>query len=306
MQINSMNRAKRIGSMFFGPSGLVLFLIGLAAPRLTAQQPTAPNDVPTIPPGSAYRVTTLLSDIPGLAPVLDPLLVNPWGIAASSSSPFWVANNGTSTAQLIRGDVGGAPVVLNPSPQTITIPSGVPTGVVRNSTTDFQITPPGGGTPAAAAFIFDSEIGDISAWNGSSGTAAQTVVSMPGHVYKGLAIANNGSGNFIYAADFANNNIDVFNATFTLQTNANFPFDDPTIPAGYAPFNITNLGGSLYVMYAKVGSGNDEEAGVGFGYVRKFTTNGVRLLTFGIDQGQFNAPWGATIAPSTFGVFGGA
>src|ERR1041385_7556769 len=185
MQINSMNRAKRIGSLFFGLLGLVLFLIGLTAPRLTAQSPTGPNDVPQIAPGSAYRLTTLLSDIPGMAPVLDPLLVNPWGMTASSSSPFWVANNGTSTTQLIKGDVGGAPVVLNSSPQTVNIPGGLPTGAVRNSTTDFQITPPGGGTPAAASFIFDSETGNIVAWNGSSGSTAQNVVSMAGHTYKG-------------------------------------------------------------------------------------------------------------------------
>jgi hypothetical protein len=177
--INSMNWAKRTGSLVFGVLAAIMFVLGLAAPKLTAQQPNTPTDVPTIPPGSAYRVTTLLSDIPGLAPVLDPLLVNPWGIAASSSSPFWIANNATSTTQLVRGDVGGAPVVLNPSPQTITIPGGLPTGVVRNSTTDFQITPPGGGSPAAAAFIFVSETGNIVAWNGSSGSAAQNVVSMP-------------------------------------------------------------------------------------------------------------------------------
>src|SRR5437762_745911 len=154
MQINSMNRARRIGGLFFGFLGLVLFLIGLAAPRLTAQQPTEPNDVPSIPPGSAYRQTNFISDIPGLAPVLDPLLVNPWGMAVRGTSPFWIANNGTSTTQLVRGDVGGAPVVLNASPQTIVIPGGLPRGAVSNSTSDFQITPPGGGAPAPALFIF--------------------------------------------------------------------------------------------------------------------------------------------------------
>src|SRR5437868_9438475 len=131
-QIKFMKRGQRVVSLFLGFLGLVLFVLGWAAPRLTAQEPTGPNDVPQIPPGQAYRVTTLLSDIPGLAPVLDPLLVNPWGISMSSSSPFWVANNGTSTSQLIRGDVGGAPVVLNASPQTITIPGGLPTGTVAN------------------------------------------------------------------------------------------------------------------------------------------------------------------------------
>lgn len=272
-----------------------------------AQQPggAGPDVVPPIAPGSAYRLTTLLSDIPGLAPVLDPLLVNPWGMTVRGTSPFWIANNGTSTTQLVKGDVGGAPVVLNPSPQTVNIPGGLPTGAVGNSTSDFQITPPGGGSPAASNFIFDSITGNITAWNGASGASAQNVVSMPGHVFTGLAIGANAGGNRLYAADFANNHIDVFNGAFT-ATTVTGGFIDPTIPAGYAPFNITNLGGSLYVMYAKVGTGGHAEAGVGNGYVRKFNTDGVRDLTFAINNGALNSPWGAVIAPATFGIFGGA
>src|ERR1051326_8894349 len=169
-----------------------------------AQQPTGvPQEgVPNIAPGSAYRQTNLISDIPGLAPVLDPLLVNPWGLTVRGTSPFWVVNNGTSTTQLVKGDVSGAPVVLNSSPQTVNVPGGLPTGAVGNaSTTDFKITPPGGGTPASANFIFDSLTGNITAWNGSSGSTAQTVVSLPGHTYTGLAIGSNSGGNRLYAAD---------------------------------------------------------------------------------------------------------
>src|SRR5690242_20650278 len=165
-----------------------------AAPK-TQTIPPQDDNIVNIAPGSAYRQTNLISDVPGLAPVLDPLLVNPWGLTFRGTSPFWVANNGTSTAQLVRGDVGGAPVTLNPSPQTINIPGGLPTGAVGNSTTDFQITPPGGGTPAAAAFIFDSITGNIVAWNGSSGATAQNAVSMPGHVWTGLAIGAATGGN---------------------------------------------------------------------------------------------------------------
>src|SRR5947209_7171874 len=233
---------------------VLAFVPAPPASRVTAQ--TAGNDTPTpaIPtptPGTVYRQTNLISDIPGLAPVLDPLLVNPWGLTATSSSPFWVANNATSTTQLVRGDVGGAPVVLNLSPQTITIPGSLPTGAVGNSTSDFQIAPPGGGTPAPSLFIFDSLTGHITAWNGAQGTTAKDVVSMPGHVYTGLAIGANSGGNGLYAADFVNNHIDVFDGTFTLQPSASFPFADPTIPSDFHPFNIQNLGGSLYVMYAK-------------------------------------------------------
>src|SRR2546430_17499068 len=95
-------------------------------------QEQLPN-VPVIAPGSAFRQTNFISDIPGLAPIEDPLLVNPWGIAVRGTSPFWIVNNSTSTTQLVRGDVGGAPVILNPNPQTVTIPGGLPTGAVGNS-----------------------------------------------------------------------------------------------------------------------------------------------------------------------------
>jgi uncharacterized protein (TIGR03118 family) len=216
-----------------------------------------------------------------------------------------VANNGTSTTQLIRGGVGSDPVVLNPSPQTINIPGGLPTGAVSNATTDFQITPPGGGTPAASNFIFDSITGNITAWNGASGAAAQFVVSMPGHVWTGLAIGSNAGGNRLYAADFANNHIDVFNGAFA-ATTVTGGFIDATIPAGYAPFNIQNLGGSLYVAYAKVGMDGRDEEGVGNGFVRKFNTDGVRDLSFAINNGALNSPWGMVIAPASFGIFGGA
>ncbi|HEX8897300.1 MAG TPA: TIGR03118 family protein, partial [Chthoniobacterales bacterium] len=104
--------------------------------------------------------------------------------------------------------------------------------------------------------------------------------------------------------DFANNHIDVFDKNFVLQSSANFPFADATIPAGYSPFNIQNLGGSLYVTYAKVGMDGEEAAGVGNGYVRKFTANGVRDTGFAINNGALNAPWGLAITPSSFGIFG--
>jgi len=276
-----------------------------AKPSLQGQGKIQDPNLPALLPGSAYRQTNLISDVPGLAPVLDPLLVNPWGITFRGTSPFWVSNNGTSTTQLIRGDVGGVPVTLNPSPQTITIPGGLPTGTVSNSTTDFQITPPGGGALAASLFLFSSITGNIVAWNGAQGTTAKIAVSMPGHVLTGLAIGANGSGNRLYAADFANNHIDVFNETFG-ATTVSGGFVDPTIPAGYAPYNIQNLGGSLYVTYALVGPGGLPVDGVGNGYVRKFNTDGVRDLTFGINTGALNVPWGLVIAPASFGIFGSA
>jgi uncharacterized protein (TIGR03118 family) len=288
----------------------------VADPKPTAQgQGQLPN-IPVIPPGSAYRQTNFISDIPGLAPVLDPLLVNPWGITSTSSSPFWVSNNGTSTTQLIRGDQPAAsPVVLNASPQTITIPGGLPTGTVSNPTaTDFVLPGACASAPCGANFLFSSITGNIVGWDPNAPAAGSTTgviaASHPGHVYTGLAIANNGT-NHLYAADFANGTIDVFDTSFALQPAASFPFVDPTIPTTmgntYHPFNIQAIGGSLYVMYALVDpmTGLDEE-GVGNGFVRRFNTNGVRDLTFGINNGALNSPWGCVLAPASFGIFGGA
>jgi uncharacterized protein (TIGR03118 family) len=275
----------------------------LAARAAAADDGGQSPAVPTIVPGSAYRQTNLISDIAGLAPVLDPLLVNPWGISMTSSSPFWVANNATGTTQLIRGDVGGAPVVLNASPQTVTIAGRLPTGTVANpSTTDFVLPGACAGAPCSARFLFASLTGNITGWNPNAPAAGSTTAviaaSHPGHVYTGLAVANNGT-NHLYAADFANGKIDVYDSSFALVDPASFPFADPSIPTTlgntYHPFNIQNIGGSLYVAYAKVGTDQKDEEGIGNGYVRRFSTNGV------LDP--LNSPWGLVIAPATFGLF---
>jgi len=310
------------------PSVVLGFLLCLSMPFLASSAPhtakiaakptpkIAPqSDIIVIPPGSAYIQKNFISDIPGFGLVLDPLLVNPWGISLTASSPFWVSNNGTSTTQLIRGDVGGAPVVLNASPQTITIPGGLPTGTVANPVaTEFVLPGACASAPCGANFLFASITGNIIGWDPNAPAAGSTTgviaASHPGHVYTGLAYANNGSGNFIYAADFANGAIDVFNSSFALQPAANFPFADPTIPTlpgnTYHAYNIQDIGGSLYVVYAKVGVNGLPEDGVGNGFVRRFNANGVRDLTFGINNGPLNSPWGITIAPASFGIFGGA
>ncbi len=168
--------------------------------------------------------------------------------------------------------------------------------------------------PCGANFIFASITGNITGWDPNAPAAGSTTAviaaSHPGHVYTGLAIANNGSGNFLYAADFANGTIDVYNSSYALQPAASFPFADPTIPTTmgntFHPFNIQAIGSSLYVAYAKVGPGGLDEEGVGNGFVRRFNANGVRDLTFGINNGALNSPWGITQAPASFGIFGGA
>jgi len=126
------------------------------APAAAQQSTVITPDIPVILPGQAYRQTNLVSDIPGFGAIQDPFLVNPWGVTLTATSPFWVANNGTSTTQLFRGDVSGSPFALNPSPQTITIGGGLPTGVVANTTSDFAFTPPGGSAGPARSRLYRS------------------------------------------------------------------------------------------------------------------------------------------------------
>jgi uncharacterized protein (TIGR03118 family) len=272
-----------------------------------------PDAVPIISPGSAYRQINLISDVPGLATLQDPLLVNPWGISATATSPFWIANNGTSTTQLFAGDVSGSPFVLNANPQTVTIPGGLPTGTVASGGTDFVVPGPCAVASCPARFLFASITGNITGWSPNAPAAGSTqaviAASNPGHVYTGLTLNSNSGGNRLYAADFANGKIDVYTGTFALTTVTG-NFADPTIPntSGnvYHPFNIQSIGSSLYVTYAKVGADGKDEEGVGNGFVRRFNTDGVRDLTFGINNGALNSPWGVVLAPPTFGIFGGA
>lgn len=278
------------------------------APAAAQQSTVITPDIPAIPPGQAYRQTNLLSDIPGFGAIQDPFLVNPWGVTLTNTSPFWVANNGSGTTQLLRGDVS-SPFALNPNPQTITIGGGLPTGVVANTASDFNITPPGGAA-APARFIFDSLNGNIVAWLPALGATTQVVKSNAGRVYTGLAIGSVTAGNRLYAANFAApapaGGIEVFDGSFAATTVLG-GFTDPTVTADYRPFNIQNLGGSLYITYAKVGPDGKNLNGAGLGFVRKFTTDGVRDPSFAINSGgPLDSPWGLAIAPASFGMFGSA
>jgi uncharacterized protein (TIGR03118 family) len=290
----------------------LLLLSGLPAAAsnpASAARRTVNTSTPDIQPElvtNNYRQTNLVSDIPGFAQIQDPLLVNPWGTAASATSPFWTANNGTSTATLYGGDVGGSPFTKNPLNVTIPgVPAGLPTGVVfSGSATDFSFT--GGGSTGPARFIFSSISGNISAWKGGL-TSAVIVASkpFPANVYTGLAIGNNGTANFLYAANFAQKKIDVYDKNFASTTLAG-SFTDPTLPSGYSPFNIQNLGGKLYVEYAKINPANGKDLpGPGNGYVSVFDTNG-NFLGRLVSNGPLNSPWGVTIAPAGFGAFPGA
>lgn len=255
---------------------------------------------------TSYLVHDLVADQPGIAPITDPNLVNAWGIATSpTGGNFWVSSNGKDLSTVYHGDVSGTPLVKNSL--EVTIPGGAPTGQVFNSTSDFKVGT--GSASAPALFIFASEAGDITGWNpnvpASGSTTAEFGYQAPDSaVYKGLALASDNGQNFLYAADFHNNKIDVLNSSFQIA-HLGGSFTDPNLPAGYAPFNVALLNGQLYVSYAKQDSdAHDDAAGAGRGFVDVFTTDGAFVQRL-ISQGKLNSPWGMTIAPSTFGDFSG-
>ena len=250
-----------------------------------------------------YKQTNLISDIPGMAAVTDPNLVNAWGISRSSGSPWWVSDNGTGVATLYSGT--GTPASL-----VVTIPAadsgtGTPTGQIFNGSQDFQLAP---GKPAL--FMFVTEDGTVSGWNpGVAPTSAVIKVNTHGQsVFKGMAVAtvddhHSGPTNFLYVADFRKARVNVYDAAFHPISMHGDAFRDDHVPHGFAPFNIQNIGGNLYVAYAKQDSArHDEVDGAGLGLVDVFSPTG-RLL-HRLQRGQwFNAPWGMTQAPSDFGIY---
>ncbi len=250
-----------------------------------------------------YQVHNLVSDGSVPADHTDPNLVNAWGIAFNPNAFVWIADNGTGKATLYDG--AGEPqalVVTVPLPASVSGAS-TPTGIVFNSSSDFMVSK--GDTSGAAAFIFTTEDGTISGWSpGVDPTNAILKVdnSGSGAVYKGITIAGNGTAHFLYATNFHNGTVDVFDSTFHPATLSG-SFSDPTIPDGFAPFGIQNLGGDIYVTYAKQDADkHDDVKGKGFGYVNVFDSNG-NLIRRVASKGKLNAPWGLAMAPANFGKF---
>ncbi len=244
-----------------------------------------------------YQVTTLVADQSGKASNTDSNLENAWGIIAGATSTFWISANHTGFSTLYNGlgvqITPPSPVVVPPAKGT---GPGSPTGITTNpSKVDFLVD----GT--AAIFLWATEDGGIAAWKGGP-SAFIKFVAEDGAVYKGIALAGNGTDLRLYAADFHNSKIDVFDNTFA---PAPVPggFKDPKMPAGFAPFNIMNLQGNLYVAYAvREDDGDDEVAGEGLGFVDVFDADGF-LIERVASRGKLNAPWGMAIAPAGFGRF---
>jgi uncharacterized protein (TIGR03118 family) len=260
--------------------------------------------------GMSYVATNLVSDVntssnPYSASNVDAHLVNAWGIAFNPAGFVWVANNGTSTSTLYDGN--GMPQTL-----VVSIPAGsagdaAPTGIVFNGSSGFQITQ--GGVSGTSAFIFVGEAGTMAAWSPSVNLNSAVTVfdgAAESKIYKGLAIASQGGANFLYATDFHNGVVDMFDSTFTRVASAT-AFKDASLPAGYAPFGIQAIGNQIYVSYAKQDAqAEDDVAGAGLGAVNVFDTSGAlvkRLIPVG---GKLDAPWGMVLAPANFGPFSNA
>ena len=258
---------------------------------------------PPLPPSfslqratSFYEQHNLVSDGAVSADLVDAALVNAWGLVASATSPFWVADNGTGLSTLYNGNTGGK-ISL-----TVTVP-GAPTGIVFSGGADFVVT--SGTRSGPARFIFASEDGTISGWNPAV-AATQAIVgvdhSAVGAVYKGLAIASTASGVRLYATNFHAGTVDVFDAGFHPVSGG---FTDAHLPPGYGPFGIQQLEGTIYVTYAlQDADKHDDVAGAGHGFVNAFDTGG-HLLRRVASGGRLNSPWGLALAPADFGAFSG-
>lgn len=265
--------------------------------------------LPSLTLAQHYKQTNLVSDLPGMAPVTDSNLVNPWGLSRSSTSPWWVSDNNSGFATLYNG--AGAIIPINGT-GTVTIPppknaspgtTATPTGTVFNGSPDFVLP-----NSHPARFIFATEDGTISGWNG--GQNAQLVVdnsnngSPNGAVYKGVTTADINGKRFLYVTNFRKGRIEVYDTNFMrVRLDDDDAFEAEGIPDGFAPFNIQNIGGTLFVTYAKQDAArHDDVAGDGLGFVLYFTPSG-RLIGH-LEHGPWmNSPWGVVWTPRDFGEY---
>jgi len=285
----------------------------LAVPGIAAAAAAHPGRAAQ--PGGKFVQTNLVSDLPGQgAQIVDPNLKNPWGLAMGPATPLWAADNNAGVATIYAIPPGGTTVTK--APLTVSIPGArastgdgpSPDGQVFNPTMGFVVSSTAGSGPAL--FIFVSESGRITAWSPAADpitgarSRAQVEFRSKTAVFKGLALARTGHGTFLYAANFHDGTVDVFNTKFN-RVHLRGGFTDPAIPAGYAPFGIQNIGGLIYVTYAKQNAQkHDDVSGPGHGFIDIYTTGG-QLIKRLASRGALNSPWGLARAPQRFGRFGG-
>jgi uncharacterized protein (TIGR03118 family) len=246
-----------------------------------------------------YQQINLVSDLPGVAQIQDTNLVNAWGLSSSSTSPFWVSDNGTgvSTLYAVTNDAADVEHVVKQG-LTVTIPGeGNVTGQLFNNTTGFH----------SNAFLFVSEDGTISGWRGALGAAAEVLAVRTNAAYKGVTLAGTTNAPLLLAANFAEGTVDAYDGSMNLVAQ----LADTNAPDGYAPFNVQNVEGLIFVTFAKVGPTGDDVAGRGHGLIDVLnpSTGAFHRFVTGSDAGgrlrEINSPWGVTLAPHNFGSHGG-
>jgi uncharacterized protein (TIGR03118 family) len=260
---------------------------------------------PSYAAGDFYQQHNLVSD--GFVPAdnKDTNLVNAWGVAFNPFGPVWVADNGTGVSTIYDGAGKPQPLVVQiPGPAGMNGP-GTPTGIVFNGSSDFVVSNATASGPSR--FLFATEDGVIAGWSPVVDmTHAIRVIdnsASTGAVYKGIALSAGGNGSLLYAADFHNNKIDVFDRSFKPASLPAGAFTDPALPAGFAPFGLQQIHGDIYVSYAKQDADKrDDVKGKGLGFVNVFDPNGTLIRRL-ITQGALNAPWGMALAPAGFGKF---
>jgi uncharacterized protein (TIGR03118 family) len=234
-----------------------------------------------------YQAVYLDSDLSGKAKHTDPLLKNAWGIAYGPSAPFWISDEGSGWSTLYDGKG-------NPQSLQVVVPAangsgqGSPTGIVYNASSEFKID------SWTSLFLFATLDGTIQGWSTFNPSSTLIGASSAGSVYTGLAITSHASGNLLFAADTANNRVDVYNGTFSLVNS----FTDASIPAGFAPFGIQDIGGKVYVSFASTSGGTG-------GYIDIFTESGTMIKRFS-HSAVLNQPWGFAVAPANFGTLSNA
>lgn len=246
----------------------------------------------------AFRQVNLVSNQPGQAAITDPSLVNAWGMSHGPNTPLWVSDNGADVTTLYTAGAGGAGIA---HVNQFGIPGGAPTGQVFNDTPGFTVT----GTGAPALFVFAGEDGDISAWNRAAGSSAVSMAHVPDSVFKGMALVHSPFGALLLVTDFHNNKIDIFDSAFQ-QLPGDGVFTDPHLPAGFAPFNVAEIGNRVIVTYAKQDANREDDvAGPGNGFVDVYTDYGAFVARLESAHDALNSPWGLLVAPATFGRFAG-
>ena len=252
-----------------------------------------------------FAVTNLVSDGSVPARTIDPNLINPWGITSGPTSPFWVSDNNSGFSTLYNGAGAKIPLTVAIPPPAGQSGAGTPTGTVFNGGGGFNVS--AGGKTGSSVFMFATEDGTIAGWSpsvnlNSAVLAVDNSAGGTGAVYKGLAIGTTAAGTFLYAANFRGGDVEMYNSSFGLVST----FTDPTVDPGYAPFNVQDLGGTLYVTFALQNAAkHDDVAGPGNGYVDAFSLNGTFERRIVSQGGAINSPWGLDIAPTSFGKLAG-